>query len=187
MSRQLPTGLRNSRGASFAFFFIYIYIFLKETTGIKAPFRIFSETLPRGEVCSGSCLQRKACKGHSGSGKELPALETCQDFGEQSMKACFQSALSNPPLTLHTLPLFFLAHAHSCHCSFSPPSFQPFAFIFRFAGRPFVRPGYQLISSKTRLPTFPIRPDHPTNLSREMRDYHFPPPQPYAESYIRCL
>lgn len=64
------------------------------------------------------------------------------------MKACFQSALSNPPLTLHTLPLFFLGHAHSCHCSFSPPSSQPLAFIFRFAGWPFIRPGYQLISKK---------------------------------------
>lgn len=68
---------------------------------MKASFRIFSETLPRGGVFRFS----SAAKGTQRSprmGKELPVLETRQDF---SMKACFQSALSNltPSFLEHTL------------------------------------------------------------------------------------
>lgn len=140
--------------------------FKKGTTEIKASFRVVLETSP---LCR--CVQVLVCserhaKATQDQGKELPALEKRQDFGEQSMKACLQWAPSNPlpfcifysAVILGTVE-FFNSHPVMHLCGYA------WQYVLIFGCRLFIDPDHQLIS-KIRLPTFPIRPDHPTDLCR---------------------
>lgn len=71
--------------------------FKKEgTTGIKASFRVVLETSPLWRCVQVLVCSERHAKATQDQGKELPALEICQGFGEQSMKACLQWAPSNP-------------------------------------------------------------------------------------------
>lgn len=81
------------------------------------------------------------------------------------MKACLQWAPSNPlPFCIFYSAVilgteFFNSNPVMHLCS------HAWQYVLIFGCRLFIHPDHQLIS-KIRLPTFPIRPDHPTNLSK---------------------
>lgn len=157
----------HSRGA----FFSLIFFFLKETTQIQVSLRIFSKTSP----CVGVFRFLSTAKGMRRS-LRIRKRTSCPG-GMPGFRRAVNEGLF--PLTFVQPP--------------TPPSpsdciFATALLVFFFLLCPPLNLRRSAANqSKTRLPTFPIRPDHPTNLSSGMRAYHFPPPQPYAESYIRCL
>lgn len=123
------------------------------------------------EVCSSSCLQRKACRGHSGSGKrtscpgEMPGFWRAVNEGLFAVSAfCFFYSA----VILGTVE-FFNSNPVMHLCSYA------WQYVLIFGCQLFIHPDHQLIS-KIRLPTFPIRPDHPTNLSRGDERLPFPSP-----------